>query len=187
MPYWPLTIILKIHNLMQPLITRHSTTYLPPQERTSSSHLRHHAYIFHSVVAFPQQRQPLPLDDRCFCWRPEIPSRLYFRERGLHFVGYCMRKLSSPCYFTNMEPGNLPSSIRDINPPTMRLDFLGIEADTSKNVNMETLRYPRYTQEFKSWDSTRGIPRSSRNSSVRRSARSGADEFMASPSTSYAV
>ena len=54
-----------------------------------------------------------------------------------------------------MEPENLPSSIRDINPPTMRLDFLGIEADTSRNVNMETLRYPRYTQEFKSWDFTR--------------------------------
>jgi hypothetical protein len=45
--------------LMQPLITRHSATYLPTQERTSSSHSSFHAYIVHSVVVLPQQLQPL--------------------------------------------------------------------------------------------------------------------------------
>ena len=128
------------------------------------------------------------LDDRCFCWRPAIPSRSYFLEGGLHSVGYCMRKSNSPRSFTNMEPGNLPSSIRDINPPAMRLDFLGIEAYTSSNgEHGDAALPPVYPGVQVLGFHARGFPRSSRNSSVRRSARSGADEFMASPSTSYAV
>jgi hypothetical protein len=54
-----------------------------------------------------------------------------------------------------MGAGNLPASSHGISPLPLRLGILEAEAYTSSNTGMETLRYSRYTQEFKSWDATR--------------------------------